>query len=71
MAQLVWRATSEALEDAQCKNVEAIFVGTCFGEPGVAQRSLHHLGLVSLPISIYENACASSHASLSRSVRRG
>ncbi|MBT2523335.1 thiolase family protein [Arthrobacter sp. ISL-28] len=58
--QLVWTAVTEALRDAGVESVDAVFVGTCFGEPGIAQRSLHRMGISGLPISIYENACASS-----------
>jgi acetyl-CoA acetyltransferase len=58
--ELVWSAAAEALGDAQCHAPDAIFVGTCFGEPGIAQRALHRMGLVGVPISIFENACASS-----------
>jgi acetyl-CoA acetyltransferase len=58
--ELVWTAVAEALADAECELPDAIFVGTCFGEPGIAQRALHRMGLVGVPISIYENACASS-----------
>jgi acetyl-CoA C-acetyltransferase len=42
------------------QSVDAVFVGSCFGEPGVAQRSLYATGLAGLPISVFENACASS-----------
>ena len=59
-AELVWTAVRAALADADTGDVEAVFVGTCFGEPGIAQRSLHPLGLVGLPVGVYENACASS-----------
>lgn len=57
---LVWTAVAEALRDADTPVVDAVFVGTCFGEPGIAQRALHRMGIVGLPIGIYENACASS-----------
>ena len=59
-AELVWVAVAEALADAECSEVDAVFVGTCFGEPGIAQRSLHRMGITGLPISVHENACASS-----------
>lgn len=59
-ARLVWTAVQEALRDADVTDVDAVFVGTCFGEPGIAQRSLHGLGIAGLPITVYENACASS-----------
>jgi len=58
--ELVWAAVMEALRDAEVQGVDAVFVGTCFGEPGIAQRALHRMGIVGLPVSIYENACASS-----------
>jgi acetyl-CoA C-acetyltransferase len=60
MAELVWQAVREALADSGGADVGAVYFGTCFGEPGAAQRSLHQLGLVGLPISVHENACASS-----------
>lgn len=58
--QLVWTAVVEALRDADLPQVDAVFVGTCFGEPGIAQRALHRMGIAGLPISVFENACASS-----------
>ncbi len=58
--ELVAEAVREALADAGGgQPVEAAFVGTCFGEPGIAPRSLHRLGIVDLPIVTVENACAS------------
>jgi len=59
-AELVWAAAGEAITDAGSPAVDAVFVGTCFGEPGIAQRSLHRMGISGLPIAVYENACASS-----------
>jgi acetyl-CoA C-acetyltransferase len=59
-AELVWTAVREALADSDVDQVDAVLLGTCFGEPGIAQRSLHRMGITGLPISIYENACASS-----------
>jgi acetyl-CoA acetyltransferase len=61
-AQLVWRAVREALADAEARvsDIEAVYFGTCFGEPGSAQRTLHALGLVGVPVLVHENACASS-----------
>jgi acetyl-CoA C-acetyltransferase len=58
--QLVWQAVAEAVADAEGAAFDAVFVGTCFGEPGIAQRALHRMGIAGLPVSIYENACASS-----------
>ncbi|WP_214103360.1 thiolase family protein [Acrocarpospora catenulata] len=59
-ASLVRLAVLEALRDAEVDQVDAVYVGTCFGEPGVAQRTLHRLGIAGLPITVLENACASS-----------
>lgn len=59
-SELVWTAVAEALRDAQVEHVEAVYVGTCFGEPGIAQRALHRMGVVGVPITVVENACASS-----------
>lgn len=59
-SDLVFRAVAEALADSETSEVDAIYVGTCFGEPGIAQRALHRMGLTGVPITILENACASS-----------
>lgn len=59
-SELVWIAVKEALRDAEVTRVDAVYVGTCFGEPGIAQRALRQLGIVGLPVSVMENACASS-----------
>lgn len=58
--QLVWHAVQEAIADSDGATFDAVFVGTCFGEPGIAQRALHRMGIVGVPVSIFENACASS-----------
>jgi acetyl-CoA acetyltransferase len=58
-AQLAWRAVQEALQDAAVDSVDAAFVGTVFGAPGVAQRALSGVGLTGIPIVTVENACAS------------
>ncbi len=58
-AQLAWEAISEALRDADVDDVDAAFVGTVFGAPGVAQRALLGMGLTGIPIVTVENACAS------------
>jgi acetyl-CoA acetyltransferase len=58
-AELAWEAVSEALEDAGVDEVDAAYVGTVFGAPGVAQRALSGLGLTEIPIVTVENACAS------------
>ena len=57
--QLMWSAVEEALDDAGRPEIDAVYVGTVFGAPGVAQRGLHHLGLTGVPIITVENACAS------------
>jgi acetyl-CoA acetyltransferase len=59
LTELAWTAVTEALEDAQVDDIEAVYVGTVFGAPGVAQRVLHGLGIVGVPIMTLENACAS------------
>ena len=56
---LVWQAVLEALADAGEAEIGAVYVGTVFGSPGVAQRALHTLGIVDVPIVTVENACAS------------
>jgi acetyl-CoA C-acetyltransferase len=56
---LVGEAVLEALRDAEIDDVEAIYLGTVFGEPGIAPRTLHRLGLAGLPTVKVENACAS------------
>ena len=58
-AELAWDAVLEALADARVTGVDAVLVGTVFGAPGVAQRVLHTLGLVGVPVLTIENACAS------------
>lgn len=59
-SELIWAAVTEALVDAGVDQPDAVYVGTCFGEPGIAQRALHRMGITGLPITIMENACASS-----------
>lgn len=57
---LVDRAVREAIDDAgDGPPLDAVFVGTVFGEAGMAQRALHRLGIVDLPVVTIENACAS------------
>lgn len=60
-SELVWAAVEEAIRDADSQQaIEAVYFGTCFGEPGIAQRALHRMGIVNLPVMVMENACASS-----------
>jgi acetyl-CoA acetyltransferase len=58
-ASLVWEAVTEALADAGVEALDAVFVGTVYGEMGAAQRALHRLGIVGVPVVRVENACAS------------
>lgn len=60
-AALAHEAVGEALGDARldATDLDAVFVGTVFGEPGIAQRALHGMGIVDVPIVTVENACAS------------
>ncbi|ALL74897.1 acetyl-CoA acyltransferase [Pseudonocardia sp. EC080610-09] len=52
-------AVREALADAAVDAVDAVWVGTVFGPPGVAQRTLRALGITGVPVITVENACAS------------
>ncbi len=58
---LAWQAVTEALGDAEVApaDVEAVYAGTVFGDPGVTTRTLQHLGITGVPIVTVENACAS------------
>ena len=58
-SQLIWQATMEAMTDADVSAVDAVYLGTVFGAPGVAQRALHAMGVWGIPIITVENACAS------------
>jgi acetyl-CoA C-acetyltransferase len=57
--ELAWEAVIEALADAGVGDVDAAYVGTVFGAPGVAQRALSGVGLTGIPVVTVENACAS------------
>lgn len=52
-------AVHEAFSDAGIGDVDAVWVGTVFGPPGVAQRVLRALGITGIPVVTVENACAS------------
>ena len=58
---LAWKAVTEALNDAGVKaaQIEAIYAGTVFGDPGTITRTLQQIGLTEIPIITIENACAS------------
>ena len=58
-SSLVWTAVREALADAGIDRVDAVYVGTAFGEMGIAQRALQGLGITDVPVVTVENACAS------------
>jgi len=58
-SSLVWEAVREAVADAGVEDVDAVYLGTVFGEMGAAQRALHGLGITHVPIVRVENACAS------------
>lgn len=59
LIQLAWDAVHEAFTDADVTSVDAVWVGTVFGPPGVAQRVLRAMGLTGIPVVTVENACAS------------
>jgi acetyl-CoA acetyltransferase len=67
-SELIWQATSEALADAGVDRVDAVFLGTVFGAPGVAQRALHSMGISGVPIITVENACASGTTALHEAI---
>jgi len=59
--RLAWQAAVEALDDAGLKasEIEAVYAGTVFGDPGTVTRSLQQIGIVEVPVITIENACAS------------
>jgi acetyl-CoA acetyltransferase len=65
-AQLGQEAIEEALADAAIDpaRIDAAYVGTVFGAPGVAQRTLARAGLSGIPVVSVENACASGSTAL-------
>lgn len=58
---LVAQALREAFQDADLTpdRVETVYVGSVYGDVGVAQRALFPLGITDVPIITIENACAS------------
>lgn len=58
---LGWEAVAEALDDAgiSAADVDAAYVGSVFGAPGVANRVLAGVGLAGIPTYRIEAACAS------------
>jgi acetyl-CoA acetyltransferase len=69
-SEFIWQAVIEALEaaEAQVHQIDAVYLGTVFGAPGVAQRALHALGIVGVPIITVENACASGTTALHEAI---
>ena len=61
-SELIWQAVAEALADASVDRVDAVYLGTVFGAPGVAQRALHAMGIWGIPVITIENACASQRS---------
>ncbi|MEO9330579.1 MULTISPECIES: thiolase family protein [Gordonia] len=59
LTDLAAEAVRAAFDDAGVGSVDAVWVGTVFGPPGVAQRVLRSVGVTSVPIITVENACAS------------
>ena len=59
--RLAWQATTEALDDAGLKatDIEAVYAGAVFGDPGTVTRSLQQIGILEVPVITIENACAS------------
>lgn len=69
-SEFVWEAVTEAIADGNTdpRSIDAVFLGTVFGAPGVAQRALHALGIVGVPIITVENACASGTTALHEAI---
>ena len=59
--RLAWQATVEALDDAGLKasDIDAVYAGSVFGDPGTVTRTLQQIGIVEVPVITIENACAS------------
>lgn len=75
VTELAWTAMREAFADADAGEstplgaaVDAAFVGSVFGEPGVAMRALQGFGITGPPIVTIENACASGTSALHEAV---
>lgn len=67
---LAWEAILEAMQDAgaEAGEIEAVFVGSVFGPPGVATRTLRGVGLGGMPVLTVEAACASGSAAYHEAV---
>lgn len=68
-AELAWAAIGEALADHGAyrdarPRFDAVYVGSVFGEPGVAMRALQGYAITGVPIITVENACASGTSAM-------
>ena len=61
---LAWEAILEAMQDAavEAAEIDAVFVGSVFGPPGIATRTLRGIGIGGVPVLTIEAACASGTA---------
>jgi acetyl-CoA C-acetyltransferase len=67
---LAWDAIVEAMRDAgaDAKEIDAVFVGSVFGPPGIATRVLRGIGIGGVPVLSIETACASGTAAYHEAV---
>lgn len=67
---LAWEAIGEAMTTAGVApgDIDAVFVGTVFGPPGVAIRVLRGTGIGGVPVLTVEAACASGTAAYHEAV---
>ena len=67
---LAWEAIGEAMTAAGVgpTDIDAVFVGTVFGPPGVAIRVLRGTGIGGVPVVTIEAACASGTAAYHEAV---
>lgn len=67
---LAWDAIVEAMQDAGAEigEIEAVFVGSVFGPPGIATRTLRGIGIGGVPVLAIEAACASGTAAYHEAV---
>lgn len=67
---LAWDAILEAMQDAGAETgeIEAVFVGSVFGPPGIATRTLRGIGIGGVPVLTIEAACASGTAAYHEAV---
>lgn len=74
VSELAWAALDEAFHDADddaaasAASVDAVYVGSVFGEPGVAMRALQTYGITGRSIVTIENACASGTSAFHEAV---